>query len=319
MRALHFVKKFLIALMVLSASLACSQEYPVKPIRIVTSSTGGGNDFAARIIAQGLTAPLGQQLIVENRPSGVIPGETVAKAPPDGYTLLLAASILWIGPLLQDTPYDPVRDFAPIAMLVSSTNLLVVHPSLPVKSVKELIALARASPGQLNYGSAGTGAQSHLAPELFKAMADLNIVRIPYAGLAPAINALISGEVHLAIPNAGAVTPHLRSGRLRALAVTSAQPSVLFPTLPTVASFGLAGYEAEQTLAMFAPAKTSGIVIKRLNQEIVRLLNRADVKEKFLNTGSEIVANSPSELAAAIRSDMSRMGKVIKDARIRVE
>ncbi len=308
-----------LALAFTSVGPVYGQDYPIKPVRIVTSSPGGGNDFAARLLAQGLAGPLGQQVLVENRPSGVIPGDTVAKAAPDGYTLLLAASILWIGPLLQATPYDPVRDFSAIAMLVSSTNILVVHPSLPVKSIKELIVLARARPGELNYGSAGTGAQSHLAVELFKSMADLQIVRIPYAGLGPVINALIGGEVHMALPNAGAVTPHLKSGRMRALAVTSAQPSVLFPTLPTFAGSGLPGYEADQTVAMLAPARTPDAIIRRLNAEIVRVLNRPDVKEKFLNTGSEIVANSPVELAATIRQDIARIGKVIKDAGIRGE
>src|SRR3990170_1805340 len=179
---LRFVVWMFLVGVVLDAGVVSGQDYPNKPIRIVTSSVGGGTDFVARQIAQGISGPLGQQVIVDNRPSGVIPGETVAKAAPDGYTLLAAGGILWMGPLIQKTPYDAVRDFSPISLTARSPNVLVVHPSLPVKSVKELIALARARPGDLNYGSAGQGGSSHLAAELFKSMAGVNIVRIAYKG-----------------------------------------------------------------------------------------------------------------------------------------
>ena len=189
---------------------ACGQDYPNKPIRIVTSEAGGGNDIQARLIAQGLAGALGEQVVVENRPSGVIPGEIVSKAPPNGYTLLLYNNTLWIGPLMQNTPYDAVRDFAPVTSVAKGANVLVVNPALPVKSVAELVALAKAKPGELNYGSSGTGASNHLAAELFRAMAGVNIVRINYKGAGPALTALLAGELQLMFPTAGAVTPHVR-------------------------------------------------------------------------------------------------------------
>ncbi len=290
---------------------------------MITAEVGGGNDFTARVIAQGgLSERLGQPVIVENRggAGGAIAAEIVAKAAPDGYTLLVYASNIWIIPLLRsNVPYDPVRDFAPITWAARSPSTVVVHPALPVNSVKELIALARARPGELNYGSGGTGATTHLAVELFKAMAGVNMVRIPYKGNGPALIDLMAGRVQVMFATAGSVTPHIRSGRLKALAVTSAQPSALAPGLPTVAASGLPGYESNSIYGIFAPAKTPAAIVTQLNQEIVRVLSRTEVKEKFLNSGVETVGSSPEEFAAAIRSDMARMAKVIKDAGIRGE
>ena len=295
------------------------QEYPNRPIRLVTAGLGTGGDFAARLIAQGISGPLGQQVIVENRASGNITGEIVAKAPPDGYTLLLFGGGLWLAPFLDDkTPYDPVRDFSPIALATSAPNLMVVHPSLPVKSVKELIALAKAKPGVLNYGSGGTAASSHLAAELFKALAGVDILRINYKSAGAALNDLIAGQVQLAFGTAGSLVPHAKSGRLRILGVTSAQPSALLPGLPTVAA-SVPGYEAGTISAIFAPAKTSDSIINRLNQEIVRGINRPEIKEKFTNAGVEVIGGSPDQLAAYVKADMSKMGKVIKDAGIKVD
>ncbi|MBI3068912.1 MAG: tripartite tricarboxylate transporter substrate binding protein, partial [Betaproteobacteria bacterium] len=250
---------------------------------------------------------------------GVIGAEMAAKSPPDGYTLLVAAGSFWIGPLLRDTPYDPVRDFSPISMVSRAPNVVAVHPSLPVKSVKELIALAKARPGVLNYSSGATGSSSHLSGELFKALAGVNIVRIPYKGTAPALNDLIAGQVHLMFPTASAVAPHLKSGRLRALGVTSAEPSVLFPGLPAVAAMGLSGYEAVSMTGIFAPAGTPATIINRLNREVVRVLNMADVKEKLFRLGVEPVGSSPEELAAKIKYEMTRLGKVIRDAGVRAD
>src|SRR5688572_22193939 len=227
---------FSAALMLLVAGGAWGQSYPVKPIRIVTPGSGGAADFAARLIAPGLTAALGQQVIVDNRSSTIIPGEIVSKAPPDGYTLLIFGAPFWIGPLLEKTPYDPVRDFQPITAAVRQPNILVVHPSLPVKSVRELIVLAKARPGVLNYASVATGSSSHLAGELFKAMAGVSLVRVPYKGSGAAMVALVSGEVEVSFASAGTVAGAVRSGRLRALAVTTAHPSPLVPGLPTVAA-----------------------------------------------------------------------------------
>jgi len=313
----------LLALGVIAGALAASgQDYPRKPIRLVTAEPGGGNDFAARLIVQGLGGSLGQPMIVDNRggAGGIIAADIVAKAQPDGYTLLLYANNIWIIPLLRsNAPFDVIRDFAPITWAAKSPNTVVVHPALPVKSVEDLIAHARARPGELNYGSGGSGSSTHLAVELLKSMAGVNIVRVPFRGNAPALNALFAGEVHLMIATAGTVAPHLKSGRLRALAVTSAQPSPLAPGLPTVAASGLPGYESIQIYGVFAPGRTSSVIVKRLHDEIVRVLGRADVKEKFLAAGVEPVGSTPQQLAATIKSEIVRMSKVIKDAGIREE
>ncbi len=302
------------------APFAAAQSYPSKPLHIVTSEPGGGNDFAARMIAQALSVCLGQQVIVDNHggASGAIAGEMVAKAAPDGYTLLLYGSNIWLLPFLRNNvPYDPVRDLVPITLAVRAPNILVVHPALPVKTAQELIALARKRPGALNYGTGAIGSSSQIATELFKAMGKLNIVQIPYKGNGIALNALIAGEVQLAFATPGSVAAHIKSGRLRALAVTSSQPSPLLPGLPTVASAGLLGYEATSIVGMFAPAKTPEAVIARLNQETVRVLNRAELKERFLKSGVETVGSTPEEFGAVVRSEMARLGKVIREANIR--
>ena len=314
-----FVSIFLVAMLVLGASVVSGQNYPNRTIRIVTAEPGGFIDFASRLIAPVLTRSLGQPVIVENR-STIIATETVAKASPDGYTLLVAGSTTWILPYMRDhVPWDPVRDFSPITLLGGSPIVLAVHPSVPVKSVTELIALARSRPGELNYVVGSNGTPAHLAAELFKTMAGINMVLIPYKGLGAAITALLSNEVQLGFASAGAVASHFKSGRLRVLAVTSAQPSELLPGLPTVAASGLLGYEAGTLFAMFAPAKTPAAIINRLNQETVRFLKTPEAKERFLNSGVEVVGSTPGQLAVAFKSDMAKMGKVIKDAGIRAE
>ena len=309
-------------LMVLHASSGWGQDFPNKRIRILTAEAGGGSDFVTRVIAQGLTANLGQQVIVENRggAGGAIAAETVAKAPADGYTLLLYGSGIWVLPLLRSrVPYDPVADFAPITLAVSTPNILVVHPSLQVRTVKELIGLAKARPKELNYSVGGIGGSTHLAAELFKAMAGVSIVQINYKGTGAALNDLIAGQVHLMFPNAAAAAPHVKSGRLRALAVTSAQASVLTPDLPTVAASGVPGYESLLMFGVLAPAKTPATLVRRLNEEILRVLKTPDVREKLFNVGVEIVGSSPDELAVAMKSEIARLGKVIRDAGIRDE
>ena len=308
---------FSVGLMVLGAGAVFGQNYPNKPIRIVTAAPGSNNDWGARLVAQELTPRVGQQVIVENRPS-VINVETVANAPPDGYTLLFLGPTVWLLPFLRDdVSWDPLRDFSPITLAVTSPNAVVVHPSLPVKSVKELIALAKARPGELNYGAAALGSTPHLAAELFNALAGVNIVRVPYRGTGPAMIALIAGEVQVQFPGLGSVAAHIKSGKVRALAVTSSQPSALAPGLPTVAASGVPGYESTSILGIFAPAKTPATVINLLNQEIVRVLHKADVKKRFFSSGAQAVGNSPEEFAATIKSEMARWGKVIKDAGIR--
>jgi len=303
----------------LNASEVFGQDYPIKPIRIVSGELGGNVDFNARLIEPALTSALGQQVIVDNRPTGIIVGDIVAKAPPDGYTLLVAGGILWIGALLQKVPYDPVIDFSPISLTTSSPTVLVVHPLVAANSVKELIALAKSKPGELNYGSAGPGSAPHLAAELFKAMAGVNIVRISYRGAGPALNDLLGGQVQLMFSPASPAMPHVKSGRLRALAVTSLQPSALLPGVPTVASSGVPGYESSTIVGILAPAKTPDAIINRLNQAIVRSLNTPDVKQKSLNAGMEVVGSTPEQFAATMKSEMARLGKVIKDTGIRAE
>jgi tripartite-type tricarboxylate transporter receptor subunit TctC len=259
---------------------------------------------------------LGQPVITENRSSGVIPGQIVSQAAPDGYTLLVYSSTLWIGPLMQQAPYDAVKDFAPITLATRAPNLLLVYPGVAANSVKELIALAKAKPGALNYASGGTGSSAHLAGELFKALAGVNLVQIPYKSNGAAINDLIGGQVQVMFATAGSAGPNVKSGKLRALAVTGLQPSPIMPGLPTVAASGVPGYEAESVTVVLAPAKTPATLVSRLNQEIVRVLNRADVKERFFNLGLETVGSTPAQLSATMKSEIARLGKVIKEAGI---
>ena len=310
------------ATLVFCAGTASGQNYPSKPIRMLTAEAGGGADFVARVIARELTANLGEQVIVDNRggAGGIIAGEIVARAAPDGYTLLFYGPAIWLLPFLRNhVPYDPVRDFSPITMAVTTPNILVVHPSLPVSSVGELIALAKARPGQINDAGANTGSSVHLAAELFKAMAGVKIVRVPFKGVGPALNALIAGQVQIMFPSAGAVAPHVKSGRLRALAVTSAQPTALAPGLPTVAASGVPGYESIAMFGIFAPARLPAALSIRLHQEVVHVLVRPEVKSRLFESGVEPVGNSPAEFAATLKSEMTKWGKVIKDAGIRDE
>jgi tripartite-type tricarboxylate transporter receptor subunit TctC len=301
-----------------TAAVACGQDYPYRPIRIVTAAVGGGNDFQARIVGPGIASTLGQPVIVENKTGGVIAAEIAAKAPPDGYTLHIAGGALWLTPLLQKAPYDVNRDFAPISLMVREVFVLAVHPSVPVKSVQELIALAKARPGELNYGSDSTGARSHLSTEIFKSMAGVNIVRVAYKGGSTAITGAIGNEVQMVIFDAAIVMPQAKAGKLRALAVTSLDPSALVPGLPTIASAGLAGYESVGMTGIFVPAKTPSAIVGRLNREIVRVLNLPETREKYVNAGLEIIASSPEALAAAVKSDAGRMEKAIREAGIKV-
>ncbi len=305
----------------LLVTAVAAQPYPNKPVRIVTTGAGGGTDLVARLITPGLTAGLGQQVIVDNRGgSVVIPAGVVAQAPPQGYTLLFFANPLWLVPFLQDNvPYDPVKTFTPIILTHRSPNILVVNPSLAAKSVKELISLAKAKPGELNYASGGMGSSNHLAAELLNAMAGVRITRVLYKAAAPALTDVIGAQVQLMFATAGSAMPYVKSGKLRALAVTSAEPSALTPGLPTVAAAGLPGYESVAIYGIFAPAGTPATIIGRLNREIAEVLNKAEVKDRLFASGVEVVASSPEQLGAAVKADMARMGKVIKDAGIRTD
>ena len=286
---------------------------------MVTPGTGGVADFVARLIAPGLASSLGQPVIVDNRPSAIVPGEIVSRALPDGYTLLAIGPPLWIGPLLEKTPYDPVKDFAPITLVGTAPGVLVIQPSLPIKSVRELIEYARSKPGVLNYASIATGSATHLAAELFKAMAGVDFVRVNYKGAAASVNDLLGGQVQLMFASAVSVVPHVKSGKLRALGVTSAESSALVPGLPAIGASGLPGYESIAMYGVLAPAATPLTVINRLNREIVTMIKLPDATEKFLNVGVEIVGSAPEYLSLKMKSDMARMGKVIKDAGIRAE
>ncbi len=303
-------------MMMLAAGMAYGQSYPARPVRIVTVAAGGTPDLIARLISQGIAGILGQQLIVDNR-TGVVGIEIVSRAAPDGHTLAVNGQNLWILPLMQaHLAYDPIRDFAPVTLVTRAPNVLVVHPSVPAKSVEELIALAKAKPGELNYGTGGPGSSNHLSAELFKSMTGVNLVLINYKGTGASITGLLGGEVQVMFAGLGPAAPHIKSGKLRALAVTTAQPSALTPGLPPIATF-LPGYESTVLTGMFAPARTPATIINRLNHEVVQMLNRPEVKERLFGLGIEGIGNSPAEFAAIIKADMARMGKVIRDAGIR--
>lgn len=302
-------------------ALAHAQIYPMRPVRIVTNEPGAGLDFTARVIAQRLTASLGRQVIVENRGGGggIIAVEVVMRATPDGHTLLWHNNAIWTQPLMKSVPYDPLRDLVAITQGTLSPNILVVHPTVQAKSMSEFLALVRSRPGEINFVSGGSGAPTHLAAELFKSMANINIVHIPYKGSGPALNALLGGEGQMMFSVSNGGLPHIRSGRLRALAVTSAQPSPLLPGVPTVSASGVPGYESATIQGLFAPAKTPPALIARIHQEAVRVLQLREVKEIFLGLASESVGNTPEQFTAVIKADMARLGKLIKEAGIRAD
>lgn len=291
-----------------------AQEYPNKLVRIVTLAPGGGSDVIARLVAPTLSEALGQQVVVENR--GAAASEVVAKSPPDGYTLLVEGSPLWILPMFRAVTWDAVKDFAPISLIVSTPSVLVVHPSLPVKNVKELIALARTKPGQLNYAAGTLGANPHLAAELFKSMLNLNIVQVAYKGTGPGVIGLMGGEVEMMFPNAGSALPHIKSGRLRILGVASLQPSALLPGVSTVAST-VPGFESISPQGLLAPANTPAAIINRLNREVLRGINRPDVKERLINTGAEVAGGTPEQFSGKIRSDIARFTTLVQEGRIK--
>ncbi len=304
-------------LILLAAGAACAQTYPAKPIRIVVPfAAGGGADFTARIVGQKLTEALGQPVLADNRTgaAGAIGTDLVAKAAPDGYTLLLgSAGPLAILPGLSSRlPYDSVTSFAPVALVSSMPFLLAVHPSLPVRNVRELIALARAKPGQLNYGSPGSGATTHLAAELLKAMTKIDIVHVPYKGVAPAVADLMAGQVQLMSGDLSTMMPQVRAGRLRALAVTGAKRSALAPELPTIAEAGVAGYEASGWFGVLAPAATPAELVSRLNIVIVKGIAEAAARERLAALGGEVVGGTPADYALRLRGDLAKWGQLIK-------
>ena len=303
----------LLAVSATGTGIAVGQEYPSKTVRIVTAPAGGGNDFSARLIARGISGPLGQQVIVDNRPT-VLGPEIVAKSPADGYTVLLTGSAHWIGPLVEKVNYDAVRDFAPVSLVDRTPVILVVHPSLPIKNVKQLIALARAKPGQLNFSSGAPGSSNYLGGMLFNYYAKVDTMRIPYKGAAPAMTAVMSGETQLMFASPGGVMSHVKSGRLRALGVGSERPSELAPGIPTLQESGVPGYVCETLHAVFAPAGTPPAAVTRLHQEIDRFLKSPDGKNQFLKGGVEAASSTPDALMATMKSEVATIGKVLKAA-----
>jgi tripartite-type tricarboxylate transporter receptor subunit TctC len=303
---------------------AWTQPYPAKPVRMVVPfPPGGATDILARVVGQKLGEYMGQPVVIENRggAGGNIGAELVAKSAPDGYTVLFSTSgVIVVNPsLYRKMPYDPVRDFAPVAMAATHGNLLLVHPSLPVRSTKELIALAKAKPGQLNYGSGGIGTSPHLAAELFKVMTGAELVHIPYKGGNPSVTGLLSGEVAVMFASIPSVLQHARSGRLRPLAITSAKRSVVVPDLPTVAEAGVPGYQVDIWLGVLVPAGTSRDVITRLNSGVIKALNAPDVKERLEPEGFEPSGMSPEEFAKHIRAELPVWARVVQAAKLRAD
>jgi tripartite-type tricarboxylate transporter receptor subunit TctC len=299
------------------------EQYPTHTIRLVVpSSAGGGSDIVARIVAPKLAERIGQQVVVDNRPGAgtMIGGEIVARSAPDGYTLLMAISTLATNPVVyKKMPYDALRDFAPVTEIAALPDILVVHPSVPVRTAQKLIAFARAHPGQLSYGSPGTGTNPHLAMELFCSMAKVSMVHIPYKGSAPAIIDIVAGHISVMAATALTGIPHVRSGRLRALAVTSATRTAAAPEVPTLAEAALPGYEAVQWYGVLAPAQTPPDIVAKLHAEIARILQLPEVKDRLLGDGADPVANTPDEFARFIRDETAKWAQVARDAGIKPE
>ncbi len=312
-----------VAALLLALAATAAGQYPTRPVRfIVPSAAGGGTDIIARAISLKLAESLGQQFVVDNRPGAgqMIGIELAAKSPADGYTILMAASTLAINPIMyKKVSYDPLRDFAPITQAASLPNVLVVHPSLPVKSVAELIAYAKAHPGQLNFASAGIGTSPQMSIELLKSMAGIDMVHIPYKGTAPGVVDLLAGQVLVMAPNVLTALPHIKSGKLRALAVTGAKGSEARPEVPTVSEAGLAGYDSTQWYGVLAPAGTAREIVARLHDEIVRALRDAEVGKRLAADGAEPVGSSPEEFAAFIKSESAKWAKVANAAGIKPE
>ena len=302
---------------------AAAQAYPTRPVRvIVPSSPGGGTDILTRLLTPGLTERLGQQVVVDNRPGAgsIIGNELVARATPDGYTLLMGISTVAILPATKKKlPYDALKDLAPVTQVISAPNILVVHPSLPARSVKELVAFARKRPNEINYASAGTGTNPHLSMELFLSMTNVKMVHIPYKGLGPAVVDLLAGHVVTATTTMLTGLPHVRSGRLRGLATTGARRSSALPQLPTIAEAGVPGYEAVQWYGLFAPAQTPREIIAKLHGAMTAVLRSPAVAEKLAADGADAVGNTPEEFARVLRAETEKWAKVARAAGIKPE
>ena len=311
-----------LAIAAIASSAAYAQVvYPAKPVRlIVPFPAGGGNDVVARMLGQKLAEAMGQSFVIENRvgAGGVIGMDSVAKAAPDGYTLLIAPNNLAIAPsLFGSVGFDPIKDFAPIALLVNAPGMVGVHVAVPAKSMQELFTLIRANPGKYNYTSCGTASPQHLAGELLKQMANLNMQHIPFNGCAPAVADVAAGRIEILIGTVAHVIPHQRGGRMRALATTGAKRSEVAPEYPTVAESGVAGYSADVWFALFAPAKTAREIIMRVNAEVNKALQLPDIRDKLRAQLYDIQGGTPEELARVVQEDFTRWGKVIREVGIK--
>jgi tripartite-type tricarboxylate transporter receptor subunit TctC len=313
-----------LALLFAAAPAGMAQEYPAKPVRLILPyAAGGPTDIVSRLFAQKLGEALGQQFVADNRggAGGIIACELAARAIPDGYTLLMGAvGVLTINPhLRQKLPFDPQRDFQPVSLLSSSPYLLLVNPGVPARSVKELVALAQARPGQLNYASGGVGTGNHLSAELLKLTAGVDLTHIPYKGASLAVGDLISGQVQALFVNVLPALPHVRSGKARALAVTSARRSTAAPDIPTFAESGYPGIVTSSSFGLLAPARTPSAIVKRLHGELAQIARQPAVRERLEAQGAEVIGSTPEEFAAFIRSETERWGKVIKTAGIKAD
>ena len=316
--------KVLTALFLANAATGYTQSYPAKPIRyIIPFAPGGGQDLVGRALAPRLAEGLGQQVLIDNRPGGgtILGAELAARAAPDGYTIFMGSNTsMSINPNLHaKLPYDPIKDFAPITRIATAANMLVVHPSMPVRSVKALAAFAKARPDQLNYGSSGSGTPAHLAGVMFNEAAGVKLVHVPYRGSSPALTAILSGETQLMFGTLTSSLQFVRSGRLRALAVTSAQRSPVMPELPTVAESGFPGYEAITWYGVVAPAGTPPAVLNRLHSEFTKVLNNAEFKSWLLNQGAEAAPSTPDELTAQIKRELALYAPIIKKSGMKVD
>ncbi|HEX9556002.1 MAG TPA: tripartite tricarboxylate transporter substrate binding protein [Reyranella sp.] len=313
-----------LALLAVGVGTALAQAYPSRQIRIVVPFAAGAGvlDIMARLVGQHLGASLGQQVVIDNRPGagGIVGAEVVAKAEPDGYTLLMGNTALVVSPYLYaKLPFEPLADFVPVTLVNSAPLLLVVHPSVPVQSVKELIAYAKARPGQLNYGSGGVGSTPYLATELLKAMAGIDVVHVPYKGGAPALADLVAGQLTFMIENVPGTMPLVKSGKLRALAITSAQRSPLAPDLPTMAEAGVPDYEMVGWNGVFVAKGTPAEIVARLNSDLAKVLRLPDVKEQMATLGAEPGGDSTPAFGAFVKAESARWGRIIKERGIRPE
>ena len=301
---------------------ALAQAYPAKPIRLVVPlAPGGGGDLVARLMAQKITEPLGQSVIVENRPGGstIIGTELVARSQPDGYTLVMATSSHGINPSLYTLPFDPVKDFSGVCFFATSPMMLTLHPSVPAKTVSELIAIAKANPGKLNFGSSGTASIVHLAGELFNLSAGVKTVHIPYKGTGPALIDLLGGQLDMMFASPVPTLPHVKAGKLRAVAMASLKRSPAMPELPTVAESGLTGFEAATYYIVLGPAHLPPAVVNRLNSEMVKASHAADVGERLSAEAATVIGGAPQQAIAHIEAEIARWNKVVKAAGIKAD